>query len=157
MTTRWLTAYFNHGDLDTRDLNVLEFVVPTTDRIPSLWNMDDVVQEKGIEEEPVFSVDAPIFRLSEELNAMYKEALFGSVMRSAFPGLKTSLLVGTKAISMSIASWWSIEQDDVANGGGLVQYRVLDGLNHFVRLTTILYAHLGLLFTLHVLDAMGRP
>ncbi|KAF5311563.1 hypothetical protein D9758_019092 [Tetrapyrgos nigripes] len=39
--TQWVTGYFNHGDLSTRDPNVISHILPATSPILSIYNMTE--------------------------------------------------------------------------------------------------------------------
>lgn len=37
----WVTSYFKHGDLSTRNPDVLEYLIPARSRVPTYYNFSD--------------------------------------------------------------------------------------------------------------------
>ncbi|KAL0566566.1 hypothetical protein V5O48_015442 [Marasmius crinis-equi] len=126
----WLTSYFDHGDLSTRNLDVLEYMVPSADRAPSMYNMSKKEKAEFIEA----SSETNGFELAilagcfPQLNAIYKKALFGKTQKQRFSGgLKTTFIVGDRTLSLVLAALWSVQDDDRENGGGNVKSMIIAG------------------------------
>ncbi|OCB85143.1 hypothetical protein A7U60_g7768 [Sanghuangporus baumii] len=129
--TRWITSYFDHGDLSTRDVDVLSYIVPSASRAPSIYNMSaqDLAElvEEGPQELPAMFVTMP------QANAIYNKACFNSDVKKSVPRMKISLITGDVTCSFSLNALWSIEDDDKKNAGGNVRFEVIPGANHFMQ------------------------
>ncbi|KAK7055262.1 hypothetical protein R3P38DRAFT_2846065, partial [Favolaschia claudopus] len=128
MFTSWISGYFDHGDLSTRDLKVLNYHVPSPYRRPSIYDMtkeevDSMVDMRVVEIPAMFMSMA-------QANAAYKKALFDKEIKTLVPSLKTTYITGDATASYSIAALWSIEDDNKAEGGN-VKTVVVPGVNHF--------------------------
>jgi len=64
--------------------------------------------------------------------AIYRKACFDRSIRELLPKMKITRLVGDSTASFSIASFWQMQDDDLTNGGGMVNFRMIRGANHFV-------------------------
>ncbi|TBU38724.1 Alpha/Beta hydrolase protein [Dichomitus squalens] len=130
---QWITSYFEHGDLSTRDPNVLEYVLPTVKRVPSVFTMgQDELDE-------MTNIDAAnggdtliVVSFSPQLRACYKDALYNKDIRAALPRMKVLVFSGDATANFGIVALWSIEDDDAAAGGGWVETKIVPGINHFV-------------------------
>ncbi|KAF7424175.1 hypothetical protein PC9H_009478 [Pleurotus ostreatus] len=127
----WITSYFQHGDLSTRNLDVIEYVVPAFSHTPSIWNMtlSDISE---MVDEPGLNVDMGLLGFIATNGASYKSATFDKSIKSRFTHLQFWLLIGDLTSSFGLAALWSIQDDDKANGGDNVHYKVISGANHFM-------------------------
>ncbi|THH19421.1 hypothetical protein EW146_g1768 [Bondarzewia mesenterica] len=131
--TLWITSYFQHGDLSTRDTNVLEYVLPATFRMPSIWNMSSVEIADIIDEGPNSTVETPFaLNFMTQALAVYNKATFDKSTRALLPHLKVWEISGDATASFSLAALWSMQDDDKAHGGNNINYKIVPGANHFM-------------------------
>ncbi|ETW81374.1 Esterase/lipase/thioesterase [Heterobasidion irregulare TC 32-1] len=130
--TRWLTSYFAHGDLSTRDLDAIEYVLPSTSRIPTLWNMSSQEIADIVDEGPHLVVDAPLlFNCYPQAAATYKKGTYNAAARALLPKMKIWELMGDATAAVSLCTFWILQDDDAAHGGGFINFKVIPGHNHF--------------------------
>ncbi|KAH9933383.1 uncharacterized protein B0H18DRAFT_983406 [Fomitopsis serialis] len=125
---QWFTAYFDHGDLSTRDKSVIEYIVPSSSRAPTIYNMS--ADERAAMIEPV--KELPLLRgmFASSLPA-FRKACFDRDVRSLLPEMKIWHLGCDAAPSFGISAYFDILADHEANGGGLINFRMIPGGNHF--------------------------
>ncbi|KAH9931957.1 Alpha/Beta hydrolase protein [Fomitopsis serialis] len=116
---QWLTAYFDHGDLSTRD---------KSPRAPTIYNMS--AEERTAMIEPVKELPIMLGMFPSALSA-FRKACFDSDVRSLLPEMKVWHLGCDAAPSFGIAAYFDILADHEANGGGLINFRMIPGGNHF--------------------------
>ncbi|GJJ16022.1 hypothetical protein Clacol_010301 [Clathrus columnatus] len=131
---QWVTSYFKHGDLNSRDLNVLSYVLPSTHRVPTIFNISAPEQKSTIFDGVEGSYEGIYtFRFGNQLNKVYRKALFDTSTRDLFPHLKTSFLAGTETASFGIAGLWSIQQDCEKSKNASIKLKLAPECNHFVQ------------------------
>ncbi|KAI0942664.1 hypothetical protein AcW1_003230 [Taiwanofungus camphoratus] len=131
--TRWITAYFTHGDLSTRDPDVLEYVVPATFRAPSIYNMSAEQITQIVYERVASTTDLSIMiGLGPHPLATYRKACFDRTIREKVPKMNVWVCTGDVTASFSPPAFWDLQKDNEANGGGLVTFKVIKGVNHFM-------------------------
>lgn len=128
--TRWITSYFDHGELASRNVHVLSYIVPGTTRAPSIYNTSVEELSEMIDEGP--QELAGMFTTQAQANAIYRKSLLHEGVRATMPRLKVSLLTGDATCSFSLNALWSIHDDDEKNGGGFVRFSIIPGVNHFM-------------------------
>ncbi|KAI0368496.1 hypothetical protein BV20DRAFT_969126 [Pilatotrama ljubarskyi] len=133
LSTQWITSYFKHGDLSTRDLNALTYVVPATFRAPSIFSMTDEQISKIIYE-PAASGSEMLFMVfcAAQISANYKKACFDRSVRRSLPKMKVAAFTGDATLWCSLPAYWVMEEDDKTHGGGLINLKMIHGINHFV-------------------------
>ncbi|KAI0759406.1 hypothetical protein BD413DRAFT_274853 [Trametes elegans] len=130
----WLTVYFNHGDLSTRDTDVLSYYVPGLSRVPTIYNMSEqerarvVWTESSDKSEMLF-----MFFFEPQINATYKRACYDRSVRDKFPLLKMWNIMAEHSSPHGIPSFWTMEQDNKEHGGGFVDFKVVSGGNHLMQ------------------------
>ncbi|KAK7046737.1 Alpha/Beta hydrolase protein [Favolaschia claudopus] len=128
MFTNWITSYFDHGDLATKDLKVLNYHLPSPYRRPSVYSMTreefDAIVDMGPEE------FAPLFMSQAQAAANLNKACFSETIKSLVPALKTTFIAGERSASYAIAAMWSLESENEARGGELKTV-LIPGANHF--------------------------
>lgn len=130
---QWITSYFEHGDLSTKDLDVISYVLPTTSRVPSIFSMSEEQQGKIMYSPPALTSDMLLMvHFSTATNASYKKAFFDKRVRQLLPALKVSMFMGDATCSFSIPAFWAAEDDDKAHGGNNADYKIVKDINHFV-------------------------
>ncbi|EJF60558.1 hypothetical protein DICSQDRAFT_155693 [Dichomitus squalens LYAD-421 SS1] len=130
---QWITAYFQHGDLSTRDVNVLEYVLPSITHVPSVFSFT-TDQLAGVTNLAAASgSDTFIVGYNQAaLLPTYRKALFNKTVRAAIPLLNVLEFTGDITANFGIVALWQIQDDDAAAGGGFVKTEILKGTNHFV-------------------------
>lgn len=131
---QWVTAYFDHADLSKRDLNTLEYVLPSSSRPGSIFSMSKAEQQEMIGSNDESAGDGPyIMGFTPQLNAVFRKALFDPSTKALFPKLKISCLAGEKSAAFGIAGVWSIQEEATKEGiADSINFTIAPGLNHFV-------------------------
>ncbi|KAJ7764861.1 Alpha/Beta hydrolase protein [Mycena metata] len=128
MFTTWITSYFDHGDLSTRDVNVLSYIVPSAFRPPTIYDMTPEEIAETADQGPV---ELPgMFMSMAQSNAVYRKACYSADIKSLVPSLKTTFITGDATCSYSLAALWSIQDDNKAEKGN-IKFVVIPGANHF--------------------------
>ena len=131
--SHWITSYFKHGDLTTRDPKAISYVVPTTSRAPTIYSMSGAELARTIYEPSAFGSDmAFMIFCAPQIAATYHKAVFDKAVRALMPKMKVVVFSGDETASFSIPSQWAIEDDDKAAGGGFVSVKWVAGFNHLV-------------------------
>lgn len=131
--TIWLTSYFQHGDLSTRDLNILEYVLPALSRAPTIWNMTANDVAEIIDEGPNLSIDTPFgLNFMPQMSAILNASTFDNSIKARFPRLQIWELTGELAPSFGLAAFWSMQDEAEAKGLNDLHFRLIPGINHFV-------------------------
>ena len=132
----WITSYFAHGDLSTRDPAQLSYVVPTPARAPSIYSMSAHQLQRILYDAPVASAGASdnayMFLNAPHLNAAYKRACFDKDIRARFPHMKIWTSAGDTTASFAWNTLWALQDDEKAHGGGFIHFKVIERCNHFV-------------------------
>lgn len=130
---QWTTGYFKHGDLSTRDLNVVSYVLPSTHRVPTIFNIPEADQKEiiydGVE---VFVEYRIMLAFSAQLHKVYRKALFNPSTQKLFPHLKIGYLAGTETASFGIDNLWKVQRDAEEAGIDSITFKLEPGINHFV-------------------------
>ncbi|KAJ7592218.1 Alpha/Beta hydrolase protein [Mycena floridula] len=128
MFTRWITSYFDHGDLSTKSWDSLAYVLPSTSRRPTIYAMSAEEITEMIED----TVDEiPGMVMSQtQANAVYRKACYSDEVKALTPHLKTTLLVGEKSCSSALTGLWSVQEEHEAAGAKL-KCVLIPGANHF--------------------------
>ncbi|KAJ7595267.1 hypothetical protein C8J56DRAFT_921979 [Mycena floridula] len=121
----WVSSYFDHGDLETRDPKVLSYVAPSSLRRPSIYDMTAEEISEMIDEPALAAVAGGFVMATPEMTGIYRKACFET------PGIKTTCLGGTRTYSSIISAIWAIEDDNLKHGGS-VRTILIPGANHFV-------------------------
>ncbi|KAI0313375.1 hypothetical protein OF83DRAFT_558283 [Amylostereum chailletii] len=128
----WLTSYFTHGDLSTRDVAVLSYAGGATSRVPTVENMT-VEDIASIVERDGGAVDVQAMRATKgPALGMYRKACFDRATREMVPRMKVCVLCGTNTVPECIAGFWDVMEDDEGRGGGFVEGIIVPGMNHFI-------------------------
>lgn len=133
---QWITSYFEHGDLTKRDLNLLSYILASTVRPPTIFNMSAAEIKDTVFDGPDAMVDLPfLINLKSQINASYRKAFFDPATADLFPKLKISLVAGDRSPSWGPAGMWAVQDDEKASelGSGRINFKLVPGVNHFVR------------------------
>ncbi|GJE99278.1 alpha/beta hydrolase [Phanerochaete sordida] len=129
----WISAYFAHGDVSTRDPDAVEYVVPSPARAPSIYNMSDAQREVIIRAESAWTSEFPFMVLFErQFYAAYQRAAFDKTVRDRLPKMKVLALVGGSSASFAFTALFKMQEEDHARGGGNINFHILKGGNHFM-------------------------
>ena len=136
--SHWITSYFKHGDLMTRNLNEISYIIPTPSRAPTIYTMSEAELARALYEPAVFGSDMPFMIFSApQIEATYRKAVFDKTVRTLVPQMKVVVFSGDATASFSIPSQWQIEDEDKAAGGGFVTVKWVAGFNHLVRVSIL--------------------
>jgi hypothetical protein len=128
---QWVTAYFDHADVKSGDLDKLTYVIPSTDRPGTVYNMTAKEQSETIFTGTEAAVEGPYMQgLQSQLNEVFKLAILDKKTRDSFPHLKLACVTGTRAPAWAIASYWVLEKE--SSSGLPIRLELLAGANHFV-------------------------
>ncbi|KAH9829969.1 uncharacterized protein C8Q71DRAFT_384822 [Rhodofomes roseus] len=128
---QWLTAYFEHGDLSSRDKSVIEYILPSSSRTPTLYNM--TLEERAAMIEPVADSELPfMLGMFPSALAAYRKACFDRGVRALLPEMKVWHLGCGAAPSYGIAAYFDLLVDHETHGGGLINFKMIPGANHFL-------------------------
>ncbi|THH14811.1 hypothetical protein EW146_g5570 [Bondarzewia mesenterica] len=97
----WMTAYFDHGDLFKRDLDLLSYIMPSTSRSPTIFTMA-ATEVKDI----------------PQLKESYRNAFFDSATAELFRKMEISILAGDRSLSWGLAGLWAVQDDAKELGNG---------------------------------------
>ncbi|KAF5318329.1 hypothetical protein D9758_018292 [Tetrapyrgos nigripes] len=129
---QWVTGYFNHGDLSTRDPNVVSHVVPATSPIPSIYNMTQEEIARATND-PIGALDvAQLVFLAPHLAGAFRKAFFDKKIKQILPYMKISAFCGEQTGGYGPSTLWDIEDEDKEHGGGHVKTRLVPKANHFI-------------------------
>ncbi|TFK82032.1 hypothetical protein K466DRAFT_315818 [Polyporus arcularius HHB13444] len=128
----WVTSYFKHGDLSTRDTDVISYWIPARSRAPSIFNFTDDEYARAVYMPPGDKSEMLFMFFSEPaIQQTYNKACFDRSIRALFPGMKIWVLSGDVTSPHGIPAFWSMEDDDAKHGGGFIEFRWVPGANHF--------------------------
>lgn len=136
---QWCTSYFDHGDLTKRDLNDLSWVVASTSRVPTIYNIPPA-QLKEMERYGSDAIsDLPfLFHFATQLKATYSKVFYDLETLEAFPKMNLTFLAGDKSGAFGIAGLWALQDDaEKAKGERAVNFKIIPGANHFVRFAVL--------------------
>lgn len=130
---QWMTAYFDHGDLSTRDLDVLSYVLPGTSRVPSIFNMSKSDVESMVSAGKEAATDLPfLFLFAPQLQAAYRKTFYEPKTAKLLPHLRVTYVVGEQGPSWGPAALWLIQDHEKEQQSGRVTTKLVPGANHFV-------------------------
>ncbi|ESK92030.1 hypothetical protein Moror_10314 [Moniliophthora roreri MCA 2997] len=132
---QWATSFFDHGDLSTRNLDQLSWVVASPNHIPTFFTFGaDVLKTVATFDDLVAGVDVPYtHHFSNQLSTVYRKAFFSREIADIFPHLKRSILCGDKTGAFGIAGLWAVQDDETVFGGWTrIEYKLAEGINHFI-------------------------
>ncbi|KAI0316477.1 Alpha/Beta hydrolase protein [Amylostereum chailletii] len=130
---QWMTAYFQHGNLSTRDTSVLSYWVPSAARPPSIFT-DPTKMAALITSDPNSYLDqAFLSGMQAQLRAYHRTAMFDPSTRALFPNMTMAVFSGERSPSWGPAAFWQLEDEAAELGAeGRVAFKVLPGSNHFM-------------------------
>lgn len=127
----WVSAYFQHGDLSTREHEVLQYQVPAFNlRPPTAYSLSSAGRISVIESGSPAKTDIPYLSLSAQLLASYN-AVYSKEARDLLPNMKVFLLSGENSPAFAPSTTWMVEDHDKQHGGGFIRAKMLKEINHF--------------------------
>lgn len=133
---QWITSYFDHGDLGSRDLDVLSYWIPSSSRAPTVFNIPPAFLDAHLRLDADAFFDMYFIRgMQEQMKASHRAAFFDDATRKLFGRMKVWLLTGDRAPAWGPAGMWALqdEEKELKKEGSIV-FKVIPGGNHFVRL-----------------------
>ena len=127
----WITSYFDHGDLSSRNADIISYWTPSVARAPSIYGMSAEDIKDMVVEGTVTLESTIMFMTQSQSNAVYQKACFSESVRSLLPYMKTTILVGDSTCSFPLNGMFSIQDDNDKNQGDL-KFVIIPGVNHFV-------------------------
>jgi len=129
---QWVTGYFDHKSVESRDLNDLTYVLVSTNRSGTIYNMSQAQIDETIFNGAEAAIEGPyMFTFQTQLQDVFKKALFDPSVRKLLPHLKVAAIAGTRTASFGIAGFWAVEKE--AKSSDLpITFKMVDGINHFV-------------------------
>jgi hypothetical protein len=145
---KWVSGYYIHGDLSTRDLDQLNYRrvdpsrKPSTDNMTTeeLFSMTDF--SAGTKGETIIC-EPPFVK---PLTQMRHKALFNLETRNAWGNPKMWHLYGLSSTWNVLLSVWILEKEDEAfrkayNVGPYINFKPIEGANHFVSISPFRLCH----------------
>lgn len=131
MFSQWITGYFDHGDYSKRDFDTLAYVLPSTDRIPTIFDIPpEEVNDVG--QGPELDVPLVVF-FTEQLKTTFRQAFSTSETTALFPKLKKIFICADRSPSFALAALWAVQDDLKEIGmGNDINYKIATGANHYV-------------------------
>ncbi|KAG6867737.1 hypothetical protein C0993_011819 [Termitomyces sp. T159_Od127] len=139
---QWVAGYFDHGDLAKRDLSALSWVLPSTNRVPTIFN----IPTEKLAEAARYGDDGSndllyMMHFVNQFKAAYKRVVHDTETQRLFPSLEQVLLVGERSGAFAIAGMWAAEDDQKESGGHQnLKINLVPGINHFVRRLSCCFA-----------------
>ncbi|KAF8901870.1 Alpha/Beta hydrolase protein [Gymnopilus junonius] len=131
MFGQWVSSYFDNGDYSKHNYDTLAYVLPSTDKIPTIFK-DDMSNTASYGQDA--ALDLPlVFKFVQPLQEAFYKALRGSETAALFPRLKMTFVCGDRSPSFGLSGLWTV-QDNVTKGGlrGRIHYKIVKGANHFL-------------------------
>jgi hypothetical protein len=132
---QWVTSYFQHGDLEKRDLTALSHIIPAPTQVPTIFRfspdesiaVNSCTHAAAARELPLAVTCLP------QLKSTFEKACFSKEIRSRLPKVNIHHLYGDASVAFAIGPAWTIEDLDKRHGGGFIKSRPIEGANHLVR------------------------
>ncbi|KAJ3575316.1 hypothetical protein NP233_g1187 [Leucocoprinus birnbaumii] len=128
--TWWISAYFEHRDVEDRSGSGLYFHVPSFKRPPTVYNLASAGRLDIIEESAA-KIDIPyqIF-FFPQYQASYN-VLFTKEGRALLPNMKAFFIGCELSPAFGPSTVWMVQDHDREHGGGFVTSKLVKGINHF--------------------------
>lgn len=131
---RWVTSYFAHGDLSTRDVANLEFHAIDPKRKSEISALREEELQRLVAFDPLLRSDRPLATLPEHL--LYHQtftALFEAKNRESWPIMKIWLFCCDSSVGIAVHGTFEIEKLAKANDRQPIPVLFLDNAHHAVR------------------------
>ncbi|KAF5388381.1 hypothetical protein D9615_000796 [Tricholomella constricta] len=129
----WVTSYFDHGDLSKRDPALLSWIIPSVNRVPTIYSMP----EAKLKEMTLFGPDAlpdllMLINFESQIRAAYRKACYNSTVLDAFPNVTYTVLTSNTTAAFGPSGMWAMQDDEKQFGGKRpVIYKLIPNINHF--------------------------
>lgn len=131
--SQWVSSYFAHSDLSSRDPDILSEHVPATFRMPTIFNMTKEEVSRVVTSGIETTIDkAFIANFRTNMGVNYHKACFDAETRKLFGSMKIALVAGDVSVQLGPAMFWAVEDEDTAHGSGWVDCHLVHGFNHVV-------------------------
>lgn len=118
---QWLTGYFEHGNLSDRDLNTLSYVLPSTIRAPSIFNMSKAELTAMLVDGEEAAPDYPLaFLFGSQIKAAYRKTFYEPKTADVLPHLRVTFFTGEYAPAWGPAALWAVQDEEKQSGCGRV-------------------------------------
>ncbi|KAJ7062776.1 Alpha/Beta hydrolase protein [Mycena amicta] len=139
----WVSAFFEHGDLSTRDLSQLVYPAPTNpapDKTPTLSRLTPTQLASMVSFDPGSRYDDLVSfpPYHELLHAQAQRALWDNGLRTAWARMHTNagggmwVVYGTAEVWNVIHAGWVLEDQSREHPDLAMRFQVLEGVNHFI-------------------------
>jgi len=142
---QWISAYFTHENASSRNPEFLSWIIPATDRIPSIFTISN---QSRLESYPTQCFDAAVAapdiisvhgpNSQQILHSAYEATFYDPVLVRLFPHMRIHILCGERTAGQCVAAFWAVQDDEKNrrdNGSSMsrtVEYTWATGANHFV-------------------------
>ncbi|KAJ7130777.1 hypothetical protein C8R43DRAFT_1089921 [Mycena crocata] len=130
---QWVTAYFDHQSIETRDLDSLSWVLTAPDQSPTLYGIpaDKLGPMLRLGEDA--TTDLPfLFFFANQLVKAYRKAFYDGATAALFPKMKKSFLCGDRTAAFGVCGLWAVQDDQAIHGPSTkVTFKFMNGTNHF--------------------------
>lgn len=127
----WITSYWDHDDIDSRDLKNLSIIVPSPNLRPSIYNMS-AEQRKLIIDDSVLVDQLYFAHCSPQARADFQKACYDPTIKALLPNMKIVWVSGDKTTASIITTYYSLLEEEEKRGGGTIDFKTIPGGNHFV-------------------------
>jgi hypothetical protein len=130
---KYVSSYYKHGDLSSREFSQLEQVVGDTSRKPTTETMTPEELQSIIDFVPaakceIVFIESPSFLSLNRKQAA--KAFFDPQVREAWGGQLVSCVYCENSIWNAIYAAWNLEKEDKASE---IKFKPIPNANHFVR------------------------
>ena len=132
---QWITSYFNQTNIAARNPATLSWVVPSIIREPSIFTFSFSDYDAIVELGAGSSTDiTQFFTSASQLHDSYRRANFDSNITSALPKMRRWMVTGDSSPAFALYGMYVVQNDNDAAGGGVINFKLVPGINHFVRI-----------------------
>ncbi|KAF7348187.1 AB hydrolase-1 domain-containing protein [Mycena sanguinolenta] len=132
---KWVTSYFIHGDLSTRDPDQLNYRNPDASKKATFEEMSIEELLKIVDFSVGIKCDTIVLEspFASILSMLVNKALFDPEIRAAWKGTEVSYMYGRAATWNIQFTVWDVERRvEAAKGNTPIKFRPIEGANHFV-------------------------
>jgi pimeloyl-ACP methyl ester carboxylesterase len=127
----WVAGYFQHGDLSTRNADVLSFLPHGFNlRPPTVYSIARANRSSIMDLSDNSKLEIPYqLNFIPQLLVQY-EYLYTPEFKALFPNTKNFFIGCEQTASFGPITTWKIQDDDKAAGGGFIKAKLIPGINH---------------------------
>ncbi|TFK59482.1 hypothetical protein BDN72DRAFT_730434, partial [Pluteus cervinus] len=117
------TSYYSHPNTKSRDPSQLSHVIPSTHRVPTIFNITPEDQKEVISVNKDTYPDLALTRFWGPLHyENYRKVCFDEEFKKRFPLLKIGVVYGTSSPAASYLAVWKMERDNEEAGGNVLRF-----------------------------------